>query len=78
MLARNLQFCSLALPLLFTPAGAEEQSSAKRTPPPVKYASPPEQKQHDWSGFHMGVSAGTGFGTNNRNSGLPGSSNSPR
>jgi hypothetical protein len=65
--------------LLIAPAFAEEQSWSKRTPPPVKYAPPPpEQKEHDWSGFHMGVNAGSGFGTNNRDSASPGSSNIPR
>jgi hypothetical protein len=77
MLTRNLLFCSLVLPLLIIPASAEEQSWARRTPPPVKYASPPEQRQHDWSGFHMGVNAGAGFNTNNHNSAMPGS-NFPR
>jgi hypothetical protein len=78
MVTRNLLFCWLALPLLFAPARAEEQSWAKRTPPPVKYASPSEQKQQDWSGFHMGVNAGAGFNTGNRNSAVPGGSNFPR
>jgi hypothetical protein len=68
IVTRNVLLCSLALPLLIIPASAEEQSWAKRAPPPVKYATPPEQKQHDWSGFHMGVNAGAGFRTDNRNS----------
>jgi hypothetical protein len=32
-----------------------------------------EQKQHDWSGFHMGVNVGAGFDANKRNSAVPGS-----
>jgi hypothetical protein len=68
-----------ALLLATVPASAEEQSWAKRTPPPVKYAPPsPEQKEHDWSGFHMGVNAGSGFGANNRDSRIPGNSSMPR
>jgi hypothetical protein len=79
MVTRNLLLCSLALPLLIIPASAEEQSWVKRTPPPVRYASPPpEQKEHDWSGFHMGVNAGAEFNTNNRNSVMPGGLNFPR
>jgi hypothetical protein len=79
MSTRALTLFSAALLLAVTPASAEEQSWAKRTPPPVKYAPPPpEQKEHDWSGFHMGVNAGSGFGTNNRDSAFPGSSNIPR
>ncbi|MEA2759170.1 MAG: hypothetical protein QOH65_1783 [Methylobacteriaceae bacterium] len=60
-------------------AAAEEQSWSKRTPPPVKYAPPPgEQKEHDWSGFHMGVNAGPGFSTSGRESAVPGSLGAPR
>jgi hypothetical protein len=71
--------CLACLVLLLAPAVAEEQSWSKRTPPPAKYAAPPiEQKQHDWSGFHMGVNAGTGLGTNERNSAVPGGSAFPR
>jgi hypothetical protein len=73
IVTRSVLLCSLALPLLIIPASAEEQSWAKRAPPPVKYATPPpEQKQHDWSGFHMGVNAGAGFRTDNRNPNLLG------
>jgi hypothetical protein len=61
--------------LLTAPAFAEEQSWAKRAPPSVKYAPPPEQKEHDWSGFHMGVNAGSGVGPNDRTSAVPGGSN---
>jgi hypothetical protein len=76
MLIRALLFSSSLL-LAAIPASAEEQSWSKRTPPPVKYAQPtPEQKEHDWSGFHMGVNAGSGFDTDNRNSAAPG--NIPR
>jgi hypothetical protein len=76
---RKLLFCSTALSLLAGQACAGEESWAKRTPPPVKYASPPpEQQQHDWSGFHMGVNAGSGFDTNGRNSAVPGNFNFSR
>jgi hypothetical protein len=73
---RTLVLCASLL-LLIGPASAEEQSWVKRTPPPVKFAPPPEQKQQDWSGFHMGVNAGSGFG-NNRDSAVPGNPNFPR
>jgi uncharacterized iron-regulated membrane protein len=67
--------CLAGLAFLIAPALAEEQSWSKRTPPPVKYAAPPaEQKQHDWSGFHMGVNAGAGISANERNSAVPSSS----
>jgi opacity protein-like surface antigen len=63
----------------FAAAAAEEQSWSKRTPPPVKYAPPPgEQKEHDWSGFHVGVNAGPGFSTSGRESAVPGSLAAPR
>jgi hypothetical protein len=64
--------------LLIAPAFAEEQPWSKRTPPPVKYAPPPEPKEHDWSGFHMGVNAGSGFGTSGRDSAVPGILGAPR
>jgi hypothetical protein len=76
---RALSLLLAALLLAIVPASAEEQSWAKRTPPPVKYApQSPEQKEHDWSGFHMGVNAGSGFGANNRDSPIPGNSTMPR
>ena len=54
-------------------ADAEEQSWSKRTPPPVKFVPPPsEDKPHDWSGVHVGVNAGRGFGTNSSASQVPG------
>lgn len=57
---------------------AEEQSWSKRTPPPVRFAPPsPEQKTQDWSGFHMGVNAGSSFRTD-RDSALPPTLNLPR
>jgi opacity protein-like surface antigen len=63
----------------FAAAAAEEQSWSKRTPPPVKYAPPPgEQKEHDWSGFHVGVSAGPGFSRSGRESAVPGGLGAPR
>jgi hypothetical protein len=62
----------------FEAAAAEEQSWSKRTPPPVKYAPPSEQKDHDWSGFHIGVNAGPGFSTSGRESAVPGSLGAPR
>jgi opacity protein-like surface antigen len=63
----------------FAAAAAEEQSWSKRTPPPVKYAPPPgEQKEHEWSGFHMGVNAGPGFSTSGRASAAPGVWGAPR
>jgi opacity protein-like surface antigen len=62
----------------FAAAAAEEQSWSKRTPPPVKYAPPGEQKEHDWSGFHMGVNAGPGFSASGRESAVPGSLGPPR
>jgi hypothetical protein len=67
-----------AMLLVIAPAFAEEQSWSKRTPPPVKYAPPPEPKEHDWSGFHMGVNAGSGFSTSGRESAVPGSFGAPR
>jgi opacity protein-like surface antigen len=63
----------------FAAAAAEEQSWSKRTLPPVKYAPPPgEQKEHDWSGFHVGVNAGPGFSTSGRASAVPGGLAAPR
>jgi hypothetical protein len=54
-------------------ARAEEQSWSKRTPPPVKFApAEDEAKPQDWSGFHVGVNAGAGFGTKGRDSAVPG------
>jgi hypothetical protein len=67
-----------AMLLVIAPAFAEEQSWSRRTPPPVKYAPPPEPKEHDWSGFHMGVNAGSGFGANDQRSAVPSGSNFPR
>lgn len=56
----------------FVSASAEEQSWSKRTPPPVKFAPPPDgERAPDWSGFHMGVNAGAGFGTKRRDSAVP-------
>jgi hypothetical protein len=63
----------------FATAAAEEQSWSKRTPPPVKYAPVPgEQNEHDWSGFHVGVNAGPGFGASGRQSAVPGGLGRPR
>jgi hypothetical protein len=68
-------FCALSA----LPAAAEEQSWSTRAKPPVKFApSPTEQKTQDWSGFHMGVNAGGGFKTQNRDSALPPGMNPPR
>jgi hypothetical protein len=76
---RALSLLFAALLLATVPASAEEQSWGKRTPPPVKYApQSPEQKEHDWSGFHMGLNAGSGFGANNRDSPIPDNSSMPR
>jgi hypothetical protein len=74
---RTSILCAVML-LLMAPAFAEGQSWAKRAPPPVKYAPPPEPKEHDWSGFHMGVNAGPGVGPNSRSSAVPDGSKFPR
>ena len=58
--------------LALDPAGAQEQSWSKRTPPPVKFAPPTDEaKPQDWSGFHAGVSGGAGFGTKGRDPAVP-------
>ena len=74
-LATVAALCALTV----LPAAAEEQSWSQRAKPPVKFAPPPaEQKAKDWSGFHMGVNAGAGFKTENRDSALPPGLNPPR
>ncbi len=79
-MSKLLRILVSSLALTGLPAtGIAEQSWSERATPPAKFARPStEEKAQDWSGFHMGVNAGAGLKTENRDSVVPPSLNVPR